>query len=485
MLLGEVDYGLIGLIGGLTAFVSFFNSILTNAVGRFYAFSVGRANIAGNEESGLLECRQWFTVAVSLHAVLAVVLIAIGYPLGEWAVKNYLVIPSERIASCVWVWRFVCITCFTGMVCVPIQGMYYARQYIAELTIYSFVTSTLNIIVLYYMLHHHGDWFVTFALWMNLLAVAPRIIISARAFFLFKECRFVDGYWFHGDSIKKLLSYSFWNFFNTLGLLLRNTGTTVLVNKMLGPAKNAAVTVANTVAGHATTLSGAFVGAIIPAITTARGAEDRERLIKLVHSTCKFGTVLAMLFVIPLILEIKEVMVLWLENPPAGSAELSALVLVSILLDKLTTGHWAGIAANGKIAEYQFLAGVLFACALPSAWFMMRCGYGVVSVGIAFVGINSLVIVLRLYELKKWLDISPRYWIYRIFLPILMTAVIVSIVGLMPRIWMSESFSRVVVTTLICVAVFVPMAWFFVLDLNERIFLKTRILSRLHKNDKG
>ena len=216
MLLGEIDYRLIGLIGSLTAFVTFFNSILTNAVGRFYAFSVGRAQLKGNEENGLEECRQWFTVAVSLHTVLAIVLISIGYPIGVWAVRNYLVIPPGRIEACIWVWRFVCITCFTGMICVPINGMYYAKQYIAELTIYSFVTATLNIIVLYYMLHHERDWFVVYSFWMNFLAVSPRLIISVRALCIFKECRLRSGYFFHKESMSKLFSYSFWNFFNTI-----------------------------------------------------------------------------------------------------------------------------------------------------------------------------------------------------------------------------------------------------------------------------
>lgn len=480
MLLGEVDYGLIGLIGGLTAFVTFFNTILTNAVGRFYAFSVGRAQLKGNEENGLEECRQWFTVAVSLHTVLAIVLISIGYPLGVWAVKNYLVIPPERIEACVWVWRFVCITCFTGMVCIPINGMYYAKQYIAELTIYSFVTSTLNIIVLYYMLHHERDWFVVYSFWMNFLAVSPKLIISARALCIFDECRLRSGYLFHMPSLIKLLSFSFWNFFITLGLLLRNTGTTVLVNKMLGPAKNAAVTVANTVAGEATTLSGAFVGAMIPAITTARGAEDKTRLVKLVHSSCKFGTLLAIIFIIPLVIEIDGVMVLWLKTPPQGSAKLCAFVLVTLVLDKLTTGHWAGIAANGKIAEYQFLAGVLYACALPAAWVMMKYGLGVVSIGLSFMVIHIMIIVLRLIELKKWVGISPRYWFSRIFLPIVFTICISSSLGCLPKMYMTASFSRIIVTTVVCLVSLLPLSWFVVLDNKERDFLVSRVTRRLN-----
>ena len=43
MALGEVDYGLMGVVGGLTAFVTFFNGVMASGVGRFYAYSVGEA----------------------------------------------------------------------------------------------------------------------------------------------------------------------------------------------------------------------------------------------------------------------------------------------------------------------------------------------------------------------------------------------------------------------------------------------------------
>ena len=34
--LGEVDFGLNGVVGGLTMFISFFNSVLACSIGRFY-----------------------------------------------------------------------------------------------------------------------------------------------------------------------------------------------------------------------------------------------------------------------------------------------------------------------------------------------------------------------------------------------------------------------------------------------------------------
>ena len=64
------------------------------------------------------------------------------------------------------------------MISVPFNAMYNAKQYIAELTIYSFCATLVNLIFVAYMHYHPGNWFVTFALFQCLLGVLPQVIIS-------------------------------------------------------------------------------------------------------------------------------------------------------------------------------------------------------------------------------------------------------------------------------------------------------------------
>ena len=102
MSLGQVDFGLYGVVGGLTVFIEFFNNIMSMAVVRFYAVTVGAANLQSQTE-GVNECRRWFSIAVFLHTIVPISLMLLGYPVGEWAVKHFLNIPTERIYICVWV----------------------------------------------------------------------------------------------------------------------------------------------------------------------------------------------------------------------------------------------------------------------------------------------------------------------------------------------------------------------------------------------
>ena len=153
--LGKTDFGLYGVVGGLTVFISFLNTLLSSATSRFYAFAEGESQKCaleeGDAEQGVEGCRQWFSTAVMVHTTVPVVLVAIGYPLGMYAVEHWLTIPPDRLNACRWVFRFVCISCFVGMVNVPFQAMYTAKQYIAELTIYSFATTTANVAFMYFI----------------------------------------------------------------------------------------------------------------------------------------------------------------------------------------------------------------------------------------------------------------------------------------------------------------------------------------------
>ena len=312
MALGHQDFGLYGVVGGMAVFISFFNELLAMAVSRFYAFSIGEAKANADSEAGLENCRHWFSLAVAIHTIVPLLLIAIGYPVGLWAVRNFLVIPPDRVSSCIVVFHWLCLTCFVSMVNVPFKAMYTAKQYIAELTIYSFVTSTLNVVALYWMVSHPGFWLEKYAAWMAILAVSPHVIICIRALMCFPECRFRIHYCFDRSRFLQLLNYSFWQFFAMMGNLCRTQGIAILINKYFGPKINATMNMALAVSNHSEVLASAMNGAFAPAITTSAGAGDDEYTLKMAYRSCKYGSVLCLMFTLPLLMEIQYVITAWL-----------------------------------------------------------------------------------------------------------------------------------------------------------------------------
>ena len=308
MALGEVDYGLLGAVGCLIGFIGFFNGVLVSGATRFYAISIGQAIVAEDKGAALEESRRWFNTALTIETIFPIALFAIGYPIGEWAIRNFMTIPADRIVTCVWIFRCSCLTAFVSMVCCPFYAMYGAKQYIAELTIYSFITQSLQVVVAGYMVSHPRDnWLLPYTFFNCIVAVAPSLIIAFRARCLFPECRIVLKYMCDLNRLRTTLGYTGCIVMGAGAALLRNQGMTVLVNKLYGPRVNAAMAVANTVNGHACSLSGSLMGAFTPAITTAYGTGDYKAANKLALRGCKFAMVLSLLFTLPLSLELPEV----------------------------------------------------------------------------------------------------------------------------------------------------------------------------------
>lgn len=472
MALGQSDYGIMGVVGGMTAFISFFNAILGSSIARFYAVTVGREETDG--ESAVEEGRMWFTTAVVIHAVFPLLLIAIGYPLGEYAVRYWLVMPADRIVAAVWVWRFVCCTCFISMVSVPMNAMYAAKQYIAELTVYSFVTTTLNALFLYYMVSHPGVWLSRYAFWQCLLGVLPNIIIAVRAFTLFPECRFRWKYANCLTNLRKLGGYAMWNAWGGLGAILRANGSTILINVNFGPEVNAGSAVGTNLSGQCNSLSGSLVGAFSPAIFNAWGAQQFERARRLAYQTCKFGTVFILLFAIPLCLEVDEVLVLWLKNPPPYASGFCIFILAMNVIDKLASGQMIAVNANGKIALYQAFLGTSLVLALPVAWVLIRLGFGPYSVGAAMVMTMCLCAAGRVWFARSLVGMSARHWLVRIALPIALAASLAMPLGLLPQLLMAPSFLRVCATTAATEIAFLPLVWLLVLDASEKAYARER-----------
>ena len=473
--LGQSDYGLYGVVGGLTVFIAFINNVLGVSVGRFYAYSVGRAKILGNETSGLEECRQWFNTAVVIHTIVPLLLMVVGYPIGDWAVRHFLTIPPDRVESFVWIFRFSCIACFWSMVSVPFYSMYTAKQFIAELTVYSFAQTTVNVAFLYYMAHHPGDWLVRYGIWTCLLSIVPSAIVDFRACLIFPECRFDITRMKSRRHLKELGTFAGWYSFGMLGNLCRFNALPVLLNKYFGPAQNASLSIANTVASHTQTLSASLKTAFQPAIANSLGADETDRAVSLMHRTCKFGTILVLVFCIPVCLEIEELLRLWLKTPPENAPWLTIGVVSALVLDKLTTGHFLLINSKSRIAEYQLSAGLCLMSSFPIAWFLMACGVGVCSIVYATNAVLIGAVVIRVVFVERYFGVSPRYWSNRILLPILVSTALSTGVGLVPSLLVRPSIHRCFATGICSETVFIPLVWWFVLDKSETDSIKKRI----------
>lgn len=468
--LGKNDLGLFGIVGSLIVVIGLLNTVLRIAVSRYYAYTIGQARKMPTEEGREL-MMQWFNAAFSLHVIFPAVLLAIGYPIGVYAIHHWLVIPPERITACIWILRISVLAAFINMCAAPFLALYSAYQLIAELSIFGIIQTVLTFGFVYSMLSYSGDRLIYYGIGTAGISCLILGIQVTRAICHFDACRFRFRYFFDWQRFRTLFAYASWELFSCLGDMLRSQGATFVINRHFGLGVNAAYGIANQVSSYTTSLSSAMIGALAPAVTSAEGSGDRARMINLSFQCCKFGALMILVFCIPLISEMDEVLHLWLVNPPEWTNVFCRCILFAFVIHKLGWGHHLAISAHGKIGLYHFCIGTTSAMTLCFMLLLIACGYGVASIGYGFIVSFLTLTIERVLFARQLIGMSLRIWILHVVFPVTFVAALSYALASCTRLVFNPSFLRVCLTTFVSGVVLCGMSWRFVLCLEEREFI--------------
>ena len=468
--LGANDLGLYGVVGSLIAFITYINTTLAGAVSRFYAFSIGQGKHMCSVDAQC-ELRRWFNVAVFIHVVVPLVLVFIGYPLGLCAIKNWLVIPYDRLNACIWVFRFAIFSAFVSMVAVPYTAMFQAKQLIMELSTLSIAQTIAMFFCAYKLLSVTYDHLMFYGFYMMVIAVLFYIFQLIWAVLRFKECRVRVSEFIDIKRIKDFLQFAGAKLFGSTCVIFRLQGGCVVLNKFFLPFVNAAYTISTQVSSHTNALSQALIGALQPAVVTKAGENDIKGMIRYAVSSCRIASVLVMVFIIPLAVEINEVLRLWLGDPPRYSSSFCLCALMMLLFDKMSVGYMLAANAYGRrIVIYEIVLGVILLSSLPLTYVCFRLGLSPYSLSMSL-AITMLANSFARVLFCRWqLKMPVLPWFKSVFAPVL----IVSVVGYLAGYFFKELFNpgvgRVIGISSLEVLFVIITGWHVILSQAEKTF---------------
>ena len=471
--LGVAEYGLFTLMGSLIAFISFLNGILGISVARYYAYAIGESDI--QTEAGHENLCRWFNTALSIHLCVPAILIISGYPLAVFAIRNWLNIPAERLDTCIWVFRISLVTAFVSMSSVPFIAMYTARQLISELSLFSIVVTMLNFGCAYALFYVGSDKLLTYAIFMMAVNAGIPLLQILLAIVQFRECRMRLAYWGDWKRLKSLLSFAGWTTFGFSGYTFGNQGNVVLTNQFFGSAMNASYGIAAQITNHTGALSNALMGAMAPVITSCEGSGDHQRTVQLALRSGRIGSFLLILFGVPLLLELPEVIRLWLGTLPAYVVPICTVALCGAIVNKLTLGHQMAMNASGKIALWQFFEGSILAAMVGFGFVFILMGFGPLSAALGCLCSSILSAATVLVFCQKRLNMSIMLWLRHVACPIAITTIMTMLLA-GTSLWLfPPSFLRIVVTVACSLAIMLPLGWFVILEDAERSFVKAKV----------
>lgn len=471
--LGQQDYGLYNVIGGIVVMFSFLTHVLSSASQRFFAFDIGKGNYK--------ELSKTYSAVLLLYGAVAVLIILLAESLGLWFLHNKMTIPQERMYAADWVYQFsimaFCWKVFTS----PHQAIIIAHE---DMNIYAYVgilEILLQLALVFMLLHVSQDRLIVYAVLMFLIIFFVNSIYILYARFKYKQIRFTLLW--DKDLIKRVVSYSGWTLFGALGSLVRSHGINIILNVYFAPVINAARGIAHNVNSAVGSFSGNFYTAVKPQIVKCYAQGDYDSCYKLVFRSTRFSFCLLLVLALPVFCYTPEILTLWLNDYPDYTVIFTRLILVVALIDSLANPLITFNQATGNIKLFQIAVSLINISNLPIAIAVFEIGAGPVAVFWVSIVISIVGIIARLIIINRQHHFPLLSYFKHVLIQIIL--VITCSVAVM-YVWKLHFFTHpglipLIFNVIVLATTTALLSLFIGFNNTERVYAYNIVRSKLHR----
>jgi O-antigen/teichoic acid export membrane protein len=277
--LGVEDYGIYNVVGGIITMFSFLNGAMAAGTQRFLTFELGK--------NDAIQLSRVFSMSMSIHLMIALVVFVLGETLGLWFVNTQLTIPSERMAAANWVYQFSVLSAMVGIWSVPYNASIIAHERMNVYAYVSILEVILRLLIVFLLQWFGFDKLKFYAVLVFSVSLTIRFIYGRYSKLHFSETRF-KFYW-NKDLFNTLVSYAGWNLWGNLAVVAHDQGVNILLNIFFGPAVNAARGIAYSVKAAVYSFVQNFQVAMNPQIIKSFASGDFKNMHQLIFQGSKFS----------------------------------------------------------------------------------------------------------------------------------------------------------------------------------------------------
>ena len=430
--LGSEDYGIYNVVAGVVTMFSFLSGAMATASQRYFSFDLGKNNTD--------HLKVTFSVTFQIYIILALIVVLLAETIGLWVVNNKLVIPMERITAANFIFQAAIVSFILTLITTPYMAILIAHENMNVYAYVSIIEAGLKLGIVFLLKILIYDKLILYGLLLAVVAFINTTIYRIYCHKHYVECKFK----FVKDIalFREIISYSGWNLFGSTVGVVKNQIINILLNLHFGAVVNAARGIASQVNGAVVSFSQNFSTAIRPQIIKNYASEQNEECMRLVFRGCKFTFFLMYIFSLPLVLEMKYVLKLWLKNPPMYAVLFTQLALIDAIIDSISYPIMTLAQATGKIKLYQGVVGGILLCNLPISYIILKIGAPAYSVMLVAIGITFVAFIMRLFVIKKLTRFSIKDFIKNTAIPCFFVLFISAIVPILLCLEMKEGFFR-------------------------------------------
>ena len=464
--LGESDFGIYNVVGGIVVMFTFINGSMTSSTSRYLTVSLAK--------DPLLKLKKTFNFAVTVHFILAVLIFILAETIGLWFFYNKLVIPEERIHVAFVLYQLSIATTMLSIMSVPYNASIISHEKMGAFAYISISDVFLKLFIVYAVIYLPWDRLLVYALLLFITQIINQFIYIVYCRFKFEECRF--SFSWDKALFREMCGFAGWNMAGNFAFICYTQGLNILINMFFGPSVNAARGIAVRVQGTVSNFSSNFQTAIHPQITKNYATGNLEYMRTLIYAESKFSFFLLLFLSLPIIIEAKTILTWWLVNVPQNTVIFMDIMLLTTFVETSINPLLIAALATGKIKKLQMVICPILLGILPISYLCLKLGMPSYSVFIVNFALLLVSLLVRVYLLRTYIGISLKFYIVNIFGRCVLVGITSSIVPVIVNSLIKNS--EVLNFVVVCIVTIISTLFCsFTLGLNhnERNFVMNKI----------
>ena len=364
--LGETDFGIYNLVGGIVVLFSFINNSLVAATQRFLNYEIGLKN-----ETGVTRV---FSIAIVAHILVAIIIVLLAETVGEWLMREKVNIPPEKRGAAMIVYQISILTTVFSIIKCPFNASIIAYEKMSFFAWISIVESLLKLAVALIIKLDKGERLLTYA-WLILgISVMITVLYWAYCHINLKSIkfRFISDF----QLLKELLMFSIWNLLGNAANMVVNQGLGIIMNIFYGVLVNTAIGISNQLNAVTSSFVSNFQTAFMPQITKSYASKDNVYLNNLIIKATLISFLLTYILSVPLYSNCEYILSLWLGVVPQFSVEFTRIIILCTVVEAISGPLWMAVHATGKIRNYQIIVSVILLSSIAICYLICKLDLG-------------------------------------------------------------------------------------------------------------
>ena len=470
--LGVEDFGINNVVGGVITMLGFLTGSLAGASSRYITYDLGKGDMEVMKKT--------FGNILSIHLLLAAIIIIIGETIGLWFMTTQLQIPDSRETAAFWVYQFSIVSFVLSVISVPYNASIIAHEKMSAFAYICIADAILKLVIVYLLLVIPYEKLIVYAALFCCIQIFDRIIYSIYCRKHFEETR--SGLSFDKKLFKEIFAFAGWTMNGNLAVIGYTQGINILLNIFFGPAVNAARGIAVQVQNVTRQFCTNFQMALNPQLTKSYATGDYAHMHQLLKVSSKFSFYLMLLISLPLMLEAPLILKWWLGIVPEHTVSFLRLILCTGILFALSNPIITSVHATGKLKKFQLIEGSMLLSIVPIAYLLLKLFH--ISPEYVFL-VHILVEICTQYARVRivlpMITMSTRDYAVNVIIPILKVSMLALTIPLLVYCNTDKNIMSFFIVCIITTCWILLITYFIGCTKDEQLFVKNKLAVLLKK----